>query len=95
MKYLYIIVFIACTFVLPSCRGHKSKTIEQEKYEVDPSCVYVCTGSNAQRYHADEYCYGLSNCSGTIETMELYDAEEQGRTPCKLCVDLESLDELE
>lgn len=65
-----------------SCGNHR----KQEKYEANPNCVYVCTGNNAKRYHSIEDCKGLSKCSGEIIEMTIDEAEEEGKTPCKLCV---------
>ena len=47
--------------------------------------VYICTGPDARRYHFDEDCDGLFNCTGAIEKVAIEEAEDMGRTPCKLC----------
>lgn len=47
--------------------------------------VYICTGSSSKRYHSRKNCRGLSNCGGTIKELTVEQAENQGRTPCKIC----------
>ncbi len=58
---------------------------ERQKAGSD-DCVYICTGRTAKRYHSVEDCKGLSNCSGRIITTSLQEAEEEGKTPCRMCV---------
>lgn len=67
----------------PSCgRSHY-----QEKHEADPNCVYVCTGKSSKRYHSVEDCKGLSKCNSYIVEMTIEEAEDEGKTPCKMCVE--------
>lgn len=47
--------------------------------------VYICTGETSTKYHCDQNCHGLSNCSGEIDEVSKDEAEEMGRTPCKIC----------
>ena len=51
----------------------------------DDETVYICTGENATKYHCDPDCSGLSRCSGEIEEVSEEEAEDMGRTPCKIC----------
>ena len=76
------LILVLCLFALCSCGGHR----KQEKHEVNPDCVYVCSGRKAKRYHSVEDCKGLSKCSGVVVEMTLEEAEDDGKTPCKLCV---------
>ena len=73
--------FVVVSLLLMSCGGHK-----QQKHKVDADCVYVCSGSSAKRYHSVEDCKGLSRCSGEIVEMTVEEAEEDGKTPCRMCV---------
>lgn len=47
--------------------------------------VYICTGETSTKYHSDPDCRGLSSCSGEIEEVSEEEAEDMGRTPCKIC----------
>ena len=68
-----------------------NKKLETEKKENvpiknDTSCsVYICTGETSTKYHCDPGCKGLSRCSGEIEEISEEEAEDMGRTPCKIC----------
>lgn len=68
-----------------------NKKLETEKKENvpiknDTSCsVYICTGETSTKYHCDLGCKGLSRCSGGIEEISEEEAEDMGRTPCKIC----------
>lgn len=90
MKYTLLFVSI---ILMASCSGSskKSADVESEKKEsVVKSAgysdnVYICTGSSSKRYHCDHDCKGLSRCSGEIEEISEEEAEDMGRTPCKIC----------
>ena len=47
--------------------------------------VYICTGETSTKYHRDHDCRGLYRCSGEIEEVSVEEAEDMGRTPCKIC----------
>jgi hypothetical protein len=81
MNSLFKLVSVVLLVVMTAC-SHSGK---QEKLEVNPDCVYVCTGGHAKRYHADEGCMGLSRCSGPIVSMSVDDAQSRGLTPCRMC----------
>lgn len=68
--------------ILASCGGHH----KPEKYEADPDCVYVCSGRNARRYHSVDNCKGISKCSGEVIEMTIEEAENEYKTPCRICV---------
>lgn len=83
---LFAIIFMA------SCSSSfkKSAGIEQKKGTVEKTVsasgnVYVCTGGSSKCYHCDRDCKGLSRCSGEIEEVTEEEAEDMGRTPCKIC----------
>lgn len=78
-----IAIICAIAIGLTSC-GRANK---QEKHKADPDCVYVCTGSGAKRYHSVDNCKGLSKCSHSIVEMTIEEAEADGKTPCRLCVE--------
>lgn len=86
-----VIKILAFALLLASCScdsGKKQETQErQERHEVNPEVVYVCDGFSSKRYHSVEDCYGLSRCSGTILEMTVEEAENIGRTPCRLCAE--------
>lgn len=60
----------------------KSSEIYNDEYD---SNVYICTGETSTKYHSDPDCRGLSRCSGEIEEVSEEEAEDMGRTPCKIC----------
>lgn len=49
--------------------------------------VYVCDGPMAKCYHSTDDCKGLSRCSGRIIEMIVEEAEAEGETPCRMCVE--------
>lgn len=46
------------------------------------SFVYICKGKYAKKYHYNEYCRGLSNCSTKIYKVSLSEAKGMNRTLC-------------
>lgn len=84
-KIAVLLVFL----VVCSC-GQTEKD-DQESYSYSyaahkKECVYVCSGQKARRYHLDSDCKGLSKCSGRILEMTVEEAQDKGKTPCRLCV---------
>ena len=59
--------------------------IKKESTELEEESVYICTGETSTKYHCDPDCRGLSRCSGEIEEVSEEEAENMGRTPCKIC----------
>ena len=48
--------------------------------------VYICTGSQSERYHRTNTCIGLENCSKQIIKVTKDDAtNKHKRTPCRIC----------
>ena len=89
MKHLVLLFAI---ILMASCSSSSKKSaIEPEKKEysvrsADSSDnVFICTGESSERYHCDRDCRGLSRCSGEIEEVSEEEAENMGRTPCKIC----------
>lgn len=74
------IAFLALVATISSC----SDNHKQKRREVNPDCVYVCSGHSAKRYHSISDCKGLRKCSGEI--LEMTVAEAEGKTPCRMCV---------
>lgn len=87
------IVLLLAIILMASCSSSskKSAAVESEKKEsaVKSACssgkAYICTGGSSKRYHCDQDCKGLSRCSGEIEEVSEDEAEDMGRTPCKIC----------
>lgn len=44
--------------------------------------VYVCNGPQSKRYHYNEDCYGLKNCSTRISKVSMETAGRMNRTLC-------------
>lgn len=90
MKHL-VLLFAIILMASCSSSSKKSVDVEPEKKEsvAKPAGysdnVYICTGSSSKRYHCDPDCKGLSRCSGEIEEVSEEEAEDMGRTPCKIC----------
>ena len=90
MKYTLLFVSI---ILMASCSSSskKSADVEPEKKEsavksaYSGGNVFICTGGSSKRYHCDRDCKGLSRCSGEIEEVSEEEAENMGRTPCKIC----------
>lgn len=76
------ITLLALVIVFVACGGNRKQT----RHKASPDCVYVCSGHSAKRYHSVEDCKGLSRCSGSIVEMTVEEAENKGRTPCRMCV---------
>ena len=81
---------------MASCGGSSKKSadiepaeVENEETEDESSSssdnVYICTGGSSERYHSSPDCRGLGRCSGEIEEVSEEEAEDMGRTPCKIC----------
>ncbi len=66
------------------CDAAKSSRYDVEKNDESPN-VYICTGGTSKRYHCYRHCKGLTNCTGEIEKVSEEEAEDMGRTPCKIC----------
>lgn len=72
--------------VLVACSCSSDRDHGQEKHAIDEDCVYVCAGRKAKRYHSVDDCKGLTKCSGRVVEVTLEEAEEMGKTPCRMCV---------
>lgn len=71
MKALFVIIILA--FTLAGCCGG------------DGGEVYICTGPDAECYHAREDCYGLEQCTHEVELVSRERAREMGRRSCGVC----------
>lgn len=88
----HLVLLLAIT-LMASCSSSskKSANVEPEKKESSVRSagssdnVFICTGESSERYHCDRDCRGLSRCSGEIEEVSEEEAEDMGRTPCKIC----------
>lgn len=66
----------------------KIKTAEKQNIpfpKAISTSVYICTGETSTKYHNNPECRGLSRCSGEVEEVSEEEAEDMGRTPCKIC----------
>lgn len=87
------IVLLFAIILMASCSSSSKKSagVDSEKKESavksagSSGHVFICTGSSSKRYHSDRDCKGLSRCSGEIEEVSEEEAENMGRTPCKIC----------
>lgn len=87
------IVLLFAIILMASCSGSSKKSADVESEKKDSVVksdaysdnVYICTGSSSKRYHCDPDCKGLSRCSGEKEKISEEEAEDMGRTPCKIC----------
>lgn len=80
-----IISLAICILALTSCGNEYHKNYSHSDYNTGGDYVYICTGGKSKRYHPDEYCNGLRRCSGSVEEVSVDEAEDMGRTPCKIC----------
>lgn len=81
MKHLLLLLV---TITLVACGGSKDK--ERDKTaEKSEKIVYICTGGSSERYHASDDCRGLCRCKGDIKGITMAEAQDMGRTPCKIC----------
>ena len=87
------IVLPLCFILMASCSSSSKKSVDVESEKKESSVksagsggnVFICTGGSSKRYHCDRDCKGLSRCSGEIEEVSEEEAEDMGRTPCKIC----------
>lgn len=78
------LLLLLVTITLVACGGSKDK--ERDKTtEKSEKIVYICTGGSSERYHASDDCRGLSRCKGDIKGITIAEAQDMGRTPCKIC----------
>lgn len=80
-----ILLLSICALSITSCDNDPRKKYSLDEYDAREDYVYICTGGKSKRYHADEYCNGLRRCSGSVEEVSVDEAEDMGRTPCKIC----------
>jgi uncharacterized protein YceK len=77
-----VLLLLASVALLTGCG---SAVVQSNDKEAKGEIVYICTGGYSKRYHATRSCKGLRNCGGTIKAISIEDAEEMGRTPCRIC----------
>jgi uncharacterized protein YceK len=77
-----LLLLLASVALLTGCG---SAVTQSNDKEAKGETVYICTGGYSKRYHATRSCKGLRNCGGTIKAISIEDAEEMGRTPCRIC----------
>lgn len=83
MKKLFTITMLFLAAL--SITGCEKSYGKHSKNKAPQGMVFICTGPKAEVYHEDEYCDGLSNCSGSVEYVCLEDIEDW-RRPCRRCV---------
>lgn len=74
------LLILICLITFSCCSDSRKRS--SDSYG---STVYVCTGGYAKRYHATEHCRGLMRCRGDVVEMSIEEAEESGKTSCKIC----------
>lgn len=77
------LLLLLVTITLVACGGkdkERDKTAEKSE-----KIVYICTGGSSERYHASDDCRGLCRCKGDIKGITMAEAQDMGRTPCKIC----------
>ena len=62
-----------------------TNAVEEDTDGDDDGMVYVCASGKARRYHTDPYCRGLRRCSREIIATTVEEAQDNGRTPCRIC----------
>lgn len=83
-----ILVFMTVYLIFMTAATLKWMDSESSKNtgkETSFGSVYICTGETSTKYHSDPDCHGLTRCSGEIEEVNEEEAENMGRTPCKIC----------
>lgn len=83
LQWLAVLSVVLLLVCFSSCGRGKNK---QQKHAVDSGIVYICSGPSAKRYHSVDDCIGLSRCSGEVLTITVYEAEDAGKTKCRMCV---------
>ncbi len=78
-SHVRIALLLLCP-VFSACSEKKNVTSTNPE-----SKVWVCTGVSSKRYHADNDCDGLRNCKSEIVEVTVQQAQDGGRTPCKIC----------
>ena len=81
---------VSLLIVLASCTESGNRRLPEtgqfyNSQEQETGEVYICTGKKSHAYHSNKECFGLSSCSGDIETLTIEEAKEKGRTPCHFC----------
>jgi hypothetical protein len=66
------------------------KEEKKEEYEMHPqklqsSNVYICNGSNSQKYHKSNGCKGIKKCTREISLVSKQYAVSVGYTSCYIC----------
>tara|TARA_B100000700_G_scaffold319017_1_gene413381 strand:- start:1018 stop:1281 length:264 start_codon:yes stop_codon:yes gene_type:complete len=83
MKNLLYLSFLAILF---SCNNNRNindvKNIKDDLEEHREEVYYICNGRYSKRYHLDENCLGLSNCSTEISKVSFDEINRKGRTLC-------------
>ena len=58
--------------------GESCEEVKKQRY-------YICTGSEAKKYHLTRYCSGLNACSAEIKAISFDELTRSTRTPCNIC----------
>lgn len=90
-KYRYLYGDLPAIIWIPPAeepiQAKKEKKVRKSKTKAKQMrLVFVCTGGSARRYHYDDYCRGLSRCSGDLLVLSEEEALTKGKTPCRICV---------
>jgi hypothetical protein len=86
MKFALILFLSFFSWFIPVRPSTNGKTFHQYHSEIPTGeTVYICNGTSATKYHKTNRCGGLSNCRGTITSIDKSDAIKKGRTECLRC----------
>ena len=77
--------FLLLSFTLFFASGNIRPTTKEHATLTKQDIVYICMGSSSYRYHARKKCRGLKNCGGSVKKINLQEAKNIGRTPCRIC----------
>lgn len=75
-------IFALIVFSFISSCANKTK---HNAGDAGEGVVYVCVSNSARRYHVDPDCKGLRRCSYKIIATTVEEAQDNGRTPCRIC----------
>ncbi|MBR5101875.1 MAG: hypothetical protein IK092_01980 [Muribaculaceae bacterium] len=89
MKHIFLLLLVVVALACSRESNEESEKAEPKRVlitSVQPDdSVWVCNGSAAKRYHANDSCEGLLQCTKSIVPLTREEAEAKGRTWCQKC----------
>ena len=95
--FYFLIIALPISFAILSKSCEEEKPVERSNFinentniknvskQTKVNTVFICTGPQSKRYHRTTYCRGLESCSDDIEEIDVSEAKDRGRTPCRIC----------